>query len=455
MLRIWRAVPTNSKCFPHRPWLVSCAILAFAAAPLAAQVGAQESRRPAPGTVIIPSTNHVSAADLGLKAHTNLRLVVPPDLSPSEAPPFSGYGYETPASLACVYRMVQPIRGCNPNSTTNTPNGGSQTIAIVDAFDDPNAAADLAYFSAQFGLPFSPAKFKVVYAQGTQPATDPSGGWELEEALDIEYSHAMAPHAMLYLVEANTNSFSDLFSAVLVATNLVRCGKPTTCPSDAHGRGEVSMSWGGGEFDTEANYDFRVTGHGVVYLAATGDAAGVIYPSASPNVIGVGGTSTARSLNTGNLIQEISWSDAGGGLSFYEPTPPYQMALPAAITQGARALPDVSADANPNNGYWAYDSFPIAGVPNSSNWWIVGGTSASTPLWAGIINAASTVSGHFAVSTQAELKRLYTDYANTSTYHADLWDITYGACNFYSGSFSVGGYDLCTGLGSPKGIGGK
>jgi subtilase family serine protease len=215
------------------------------------------------------------------------------------------------------------------------------------------------------------------------------------------------------------------------------------------------MSWGGSEFSTEGAFDPIFTGRNVVYLAATGDAAGVTYPSASPNVIGVGGTSTARSLNTGNLIQEIAWSDAGGGLSFYEPTPSFQQGLPPAITQGARALPDVSADANPNNGYWEYDSYPIAGESNPSNWWIVGGTSASTPLWAGIINAASTASAHFAPSTKSELTRLYSDYASRRTYSSSLWDITYGACNYYSGSFSVSGYDLCTGLGSAKGLGGK
>ncbi len=431
------------------------AVLALAIGALIVPASAQEKRHPAPGTVIIPSTNHLNAEDRGLKAHTNLRLIVPPDLSPSEAPPFSGYGYETPASLACVYRVVSPLRGCNPNATTNTPNGGSHTIAIVDAFDDPVAAHDLAFFSAQFGLPFDPDKFKVVYASGTQPATDPTGGWELEEALDIEYSHAMAPRAMIYLVEAASNFDSDLFPAVTVATNLVRCGKVTTCPAGSTGKGEVSMSWGGAEFSDEVSLDSFFTGHNVVYLAATGDASGVIYPSASPNVIGVGGTSTARSLNTGNLIQEIAWSDAGGGLSFYEPTPPYQMALPSFVTQGARALPDVSADANPNNGVWEYDSFPYAGITNASNWWIVGGTSLATPLWAGVLNAASTASGHFAASTQAELTKMYSEYASHSAYAADFWDITYGACNFYSGSFSGGGYDLCTGLGSPKGLGGK
>ncbi len=448
-----RAIASNRMRAGNRVLSLSAAVLAVACAALILPAAGQERRHhPAPGTVIIPPSNQAALEDRGARAHTNLRLVMAPSASPSELPPYLGYGYETPASLACIYRLVAPIRGCNPNSTINNPNGGSQSIAIVDAFDDPGAAADLAYFSSQFGLPFDPDKFKVVYAQGTQPGTDPSGGWEIEESLDIEYAHAMAPHAMLYLVEANTNSFSDLFGAVLVAANLIQCGKTTTCPSGAHGKGEISMSWGGGEFPNEADYDWVFTGRNVVYLAATGDSAGVIYPSASPNVIGVGGTSTARSLQTGNLIQEIAWSDTGGGLSYYEPTPPYQSVLPAYLTQGARALPDVSADANPNNGYWVYDSFPIDGF---TGWWLVGGTSASTPLLAGIINAASTASGHFAPSTQAELTRMYTAFASHQHYSQDFWDITYGACNYYSGSFSVGGYDLCTGIGSPKGLGGK
>ena len=123
----------------------------------------------------------------------------------------------------------------------------------------------------------------------------------------------------------------------------------------------------------------------MVFLAATGE----FFWSDSPKRVPEsrdrrGSTSTARSFNTGNLIQEIAWSDAGGGLSSYEPTPPYQSVI-AHIAQGSRALPDVSADANPNNGYWVYDSIPIPGDPNPSNWWLVGGTSASTPLVAGII----------------------------------------------------------------------
>ena len=158
------------------------------------------------GTVVVPASSQLNVADLGKRAHTNVRYILPVFSSPDEAPPYTGYAYETPASIACIYGTVTALTGCNPNTVTNTPTGGSQSIAIVDAYDDPNAPSDLAYFSAQFGLPFSPEKFEVVYqTPGVQPYQDYTGGWELEESLDIEFAHAMAPNAKLYLVEANSN----------------------------------------------------------------------------------------------------------------------------------------------------------------------------------------------------------------------------------------------------------
>jgi kumamolisin len=442
-------------------------ILALSLVPLSAQetshlVGTQAPpnavttpvKKPAvvAGSLIIPDSSQINAEDIGLRAHTNVRLLVPATASPLEAPPYSGYAYETPASLACIYGLVAAIAGCNPNVTVATPTGGSQTIAIVDAFHDPEAAPDLAYFSDQFGLPFSPAKFQVIYASGAQPPMDVSGGWEIEESLDIEYAHAMAPNAMLYLVEAASNSFTDLFTAVDVATNLVRCGKTTTCPAGSTGKGEVSMSWGGGEFSTETGFDSHFTGPNVVYFASAGDGPGTIYPSVSPNVIAAGGTSTARSLATGNLIAEIGWSDAGGGLSYFEPRPAYQAGI-AAIAGTHRAVPDISSDANPSTGVWVYDTSPVNGY--FYTWWLVGGTSVSSPTLAGIINSAATSSGIWAASSAAELTKIYGDLSVPATYAADFHDITYGACDYYSSAFSGTGYDLCTGVGSPKGLAGK
>jgi kumamolisin len=195
--------------------------------------------RGAKGSIVIPSSSVENPGDRGKRAHTNIRMFVPAGgfkspLSAAGGPPYSGYFFETPASVACVYKLVTGIAGCNPTTVTANPTGGSKAIAIVDSFDDPNAASDLAYFSHQFGLPA--ASFQVVYANGTRPRSDL--GWELEESLDIEWSHAMAPKAKIYLVEAASNSVSDLFSAVQVASNLVA----------AAGGGEVSMSWSTGDF---------------------------------------------------------------------------------------------------------------------------------------------------------------------------------------------------------------
>jgi kumamolisin len=416
-----------------------------------------------PGKLIIPTSSQTLATDKGQRAHTNVRYIVPAVASPLEAPPYSGYAYETPASLACLYSLVTTISGCNPNSTTNTPSGGSETIAIVDAYDDPSIYADLAYFSDQFGIPFATNQFQVIYASGTEPSVDISGGWEMEESLDVEMVHAMAPKAKIYLVEAASNYYSDLFIAVQVATNLVRCGSSssssTACSSTATGKGEVSMSWGGEEFSSETSYDSYFTGANVVYLASAGDSPGVIWPSASPNVISAGGTTTARSLSTGNFIQEVTWQDGGGGLSLYEAIPSYQSSI-SSIAGKARATPDISSDANPNTGIWIYNSYQadldsLEGESGASGWYIVGGTSAAAPLWAGVLNSAATKAGAFPASSKAELTTIYTTLGSATNYPADFNDITYGDCNYYGSTFAAKGYDLCTGVGSPKGLSGK
>jgi subtilase family serine protease len=445
MIEIRPRLAARSNCFRSVRMAPTAQAIALGAFLLTVGMPAHAQGRDHAGdrsrTVVVPLSSHSYAGDQGLAAHTNVRYIATGAVSPSAGPPFSGYGYETPQSLGCIYRVVASIPGCNPNQTTNTPSGGSQSIAIVDAFDDPNAAADLAYFSAQFGLPLAPGKFQVVYANGTQPTVDPTGGWEIEESLDIEYAHAMAPNATLYLVEANTNYDSDLFNAVLVASNLVACGQASGCPAHSKGKGEVSMSWGGEEFADEVYLDAYFTTPGVVYFAAAGDDPGVIYPCASPNVVCAGGTTTARSEYTGNLIGEITWQDEGGGISYYEPTPGYQAGLKKQLG-GYRGVPDLSSDSNPTTGLWVIDTNAVPGP----GWYIVGGTSAASPTLAGIVNAA----GNFAQSSAAELSGLY-GLGNYGKFN----DILYGPCGYYSGTFANLGWDQCTGLGSPKGLGGR
>jgi kumamolisin len=404
-----------------------------------------------PASSVRPTTNGTTLKTR--LASTNILLYVPEGgWKPLEAspprpdsyPPYAGYAYETPESLACIYSLVTTIAGCNPNTATNNPSGGSKSIAIVDAYDDPWAGPDLAYFSSQFGLPFTPEQLTVVYQTGTEPPIDATGGWELEESLDLEYSHAMAPNAHIYLVEANSNYYSDLLASVQIASNLIHCGSTTTCPTTATGKGEVSMSWGGGEFSTETSYDSYFTTPGVVYFASSGDGPGTIWPSTSPNVVAAGGTTLRHSPSTGNFIDERAWDSGGGGVSLYEKIPSYQSSI-ASIVGTYRGVPDVSFDANPITGVWVWDSNYFE--EDGGGWFIVGGTSVSSPSLAGIVNRA----GNFAASSNAELTTIYKNMAVTT----DFNDITLGWCGPYGGYLAVTSWDPCTGVGSDHGYSGK
>jgi kumamolisin len=270
---------------------VATGMVSFSANP------AQAQRAVSDGQLVTPSSGIARPEDAGVRARTIIKLFIPAgepanitppsprhSAAPEELPPLSGlYTWNTPASLSCVYRLV-PVgdESCNPYVVTQTPSAGSRAIAIVDAFDAPNAAPDLAAFSAQFGLP--PADLHKIYASagscspgGTQPGYDP--GWESEETLNIEWAHAMAPGARIYLVEATSDALADLLTAVAVANQCVA----------ANGGGEVSMSWGLDEFSEETALDGFFTQPGVVYFAGAGDGGSLLYPSASPNVVSVGG----------------------------------------------------------------------------------------------------------------------------------------------------------------------
>jgi kumamolisin len=395
------------------------------------------------GQIQIPVSSLEDPAEIGGRAHTNIRMFIPkggldgvlppsPEQQPrpDQGQPVSGNLFETPASLGCVYNLVAaPVAGCSPNAATTNPTGGGRSIAIVDAYHYATALNDLQVFSAQFGLPQpSAASFQVVFASGKQPAVN--ADWNVEAALDIEWAHAMAPKAKIYLVEAASSNLGDLLTAAWVAGGLVKA-------AGGVGGGEVSMSWGSSEFGNESSYDVYFTQTGVVYFAAAGDSPGVNWPSASPNVVSVGGTSLSRNLASGAFQLEVAWQSGGGGPSQYEPLPAFQSAI--AATAGAhRATPDVAADADPATGVWVYD-YPY--------WYIVGGTSAAAPVWAGIVNAA----GSFAATSQAELATLYTNSGNAS----DFRDILAATCGPNEGYLVATGWDFCTGIGTPQGRGGK
>jgi subtilase family serine protease len=244
----------------------------------------------------------------------------------------------------------------------------------------------------------------------------------------------MAPDARLFLVEARSDSLSDLLAAESVAGHLVASA----------GGGEVSNSWGSDEFAGETSFDSAFTTPGVVYFASSGDQPGVQYPAASPNVVAAGGTTTARNALTANFLSERAWDLAGSGLSAFEPRPVYQDVI-QPIVGSSRGVPDLSFDSNPVTGAWVFDSTPVQGA--GSGWFVVGGTSLASPALAGIVNAAGSRMG----SSQAELNLIY----NNLAINTDFTDISSGFCGHTAGFSAKLGWDLCTGLGSVKGKIGK
>ncbi|MFI5378499.1 MAG: SdrD B-like domain-containing protein [Tepidisphaerales bacterium] len=361
--------------------------------------------------------------------------------APVDFQPYSGSppgGATTPAQMRHAYGLDQVFFG------SITGDGTGQTIALIDVYHYPSAFSDLNAFSTQFGLPTlasypsSAPWFRQVAQDGSTnypinaPVGGSNGGWAIESAIDIEWAHAMAPGANILLVEA-----SDASNTNLMANAVVWASKQP-------GVVAVSMSFGLAESQmgsVETNYDSYFTtplGHpGVTFLAATGDngkPGG--YPAYSPNVVAVGGTTL--SVSGLNYASESGWNGSGGGISLYEGQPVWQNGV---VTQSTlkRTIPDVAIDGDPATGVPIYDSYDMPGSP----WAQYGGTSLSTPMWAGVIAVAAqgrALAGRTAFdgSTQT-LPALYQLPA------ADFHDITSGNNGYAAGP----GYDLVTGLGTP------
>jgi subtilase family serine protease len=248
-------------------------------------------------------------------------------------------------------------------------NGSGETIAIVDALHDPFITSDLSTFDQANGL--AGAALTQINLAGSKV----NSGWAQEEALDVEWAHAIAPGANLIVVEAKTDSTKDLLAAVDVARN-----QP--------GVVAVSMSWGGAELSNELSLNSHFTtppGHpGITFITASGDegsAGGSEWPSASARVLSVGGT-TLTVDSAGNYQAEAAWSGSSGGFSRYVSEPSFQSSVQSS---GHRVTPDVAFVADPNTGVEVYATDPTIG---SGSWVQIGGTSVGSPTWAGIIAIA-------------------------------------------------------------------
>ncbi len=333
------------------------------------------------------------------------------------------YGY-APAQIRHAYGFDQVSFSTAKGAAAG--DGSGQTIAIVDAYNDPNISSDLQAFDKQFGL-VAPAGLTIVNQNGGAGLPTTDAGWSMEIALDVEWAHAVAPGAKILLVEAQSSNVNDLLAAV----NYARQQPGVTT---------VSMSWGSSEFSSEGSFDSSFTtptGHaGVSFVAATGDAGqSGEWPAVSPNVVAVGGTSLALT-STSARASETAWSGSNGGVSLYEHEPAFQTGVQSS---GRRATPDVAYDANPNDGFAVYDSVATGG---QSGWVCVGGTSAGAPQWAALIAIADQ--GRALAGLGSLQNTPAGIYALPSS---DSYDVTAGG---NSGFVATAGYDDVTGLGAPN-----
>ena len=320
-----------------------------------------------------------------------------------------------------------------------TGNGSGQTIAIVDAYDHPNIASDLAVFNAKFGLPAPPSFKKVTQTGATKGFPAVNAAWALEIALDVQWAHAIAPAAGILLVEAKSTTYADMMAAVAYAA------KQSAVTV-------ISNSWGSAEFSGETTLDSKCKLTAKLFVFSTGDDGNPgSYPAYNPYVLSVGGTTldltTDATTGAVTVASEVAWGGSGGGVSLYEAKPAYQTSNPYA----KRGTSDVSYNADPATGFAVYSSVPY---DNQTGWFQMGGTSAGAPQWAGIIAVSNQLrkAAGKAVLSATSTKSLY--FANSTIYGltSGLADITSGSTNGTCGAICTptAGYDFVTGRGSPR-----
>jgi subtilase family serine protease len=367
-----------------------------------------------------------------------------------------------------VRQAAESAHGASPAVTNKTPNpegygpeelhtayslptatfpASTQTIAVVDAFNDPTAEADLAVYDAQYGLPACTTAngcFSKLNEEGKKsplPATN--GSWTTEITLDVQMAHAICQSCHVMLVEARSPEFADLGAAVDAAVNA--------------GATEVSNSYGGAEQSNYSTYNAPYDHPGVVITASAGDCGyfnegcngggeAANFPASSPDVIAVGGTTLTKS---GESWSSTVWEGGGSGCSVAFNAPLWQSEVAnysLTSCEGGRSVADVGAIANPYTGVNTYDSTPNpSGYP--TGWGVWGGTSLASPVIAAEFALAGGAHG---VNFPAQ-----TLYENIGSSH-DLYDVVSGhngSCTGASSCQARAGYDGPTGVGSPVGLG--
>jgi subtilase family serine protease len=400
-----------------RPVLAALAATTLASLAWAGAVAPTAGAAPA-GSVAQSAGKHVSrvcaTATTGASCQA-LRLdpaATASGVTPAAATPSGLF----PADLQSAYKL--------PSATA----GAGRTIAIVDAFDDPAAESDLGVYRSQFGLPACTTAngcFRKVDQNGGTSFPRKNASWAEEISLDVDMVSATCPNCHILLVEANTNSFANLGTAVNTAARL--------------GATAISNSYGGSDASDATNGSFY-NHPGIAVTASSGDGGfGVEFPASSQFVVAVGGTSLRRAAGTTRGWTESAWSGAGSGCSAFNTAIPSAASFDTGCPR--RAVADVSAVADPNTGVAVFDSVPFQGF---SGWLVFGGTSASAPIIASVYGLAGNAA---------------TIDANDFPYqHAgSLFDVTTGSngtCSPAQLCTARVGWDGPTGLGTPNGTGG-
>ena len=348
-------------------------------------------------------------------------------IKPNVIPPGAGY---TPAQLEAAYGLTAAATALN-----------TATVAIVDAYNDPNAESDLAQYRSDAGLSacaVASGCLKIVNQAGgtTLPSVDPTGGWEVEESLDLDMVSAICPNCHILLVEANSALIADLGPADSYAASQAKF---------------VSNSWGsGGEFIGENSYDSFFNHPGVVVTAAAGDTGyGPQYPATSQLVTSVGGTTLTQAPSTTRGWTETAWSGTGSGCSTLGPKPAWQTDTNATTGCLNRTENDVSAVADQSTGVAVYDTYPNT-VNVTKGYNELGGTSASTA----IITSVYALAG---APTPGTYPSSY-PYQHTSAFN-QVTSGSNGSCEpgrlyLCNAADSLTGYSGPAGLGTPAGTAG-
>ncbi len=327
------------------------------------------------------------------------------------------------------------VAGYHPSdlqSAYNLPSssaGSGETVAIVDAYNDPKAAADLAVYRKQFGLAactVASGCFKQVNQAGsTTGLPGNNASWSEEISLDLDMVSAICPNCHILLVEAKSPSFANLGTAVNTAVKL--------------GANAVSNSYGGSESSTELKFASDYSHAGVAITASAGDSGyGVEVPAAYNTVTAVGGTSLSAASNARGWSETV-WSGTGSGCSSYITKPSWQTDAKC----GNRTVGDVAADADPNTGVAVYDSYAYQGM---KGWLVFGGTSVASPIIASVYALAGN-------AQSLNLNGASYIYSHAS---GNLNDVTSGSNGSCGGTYlctGEPGYDGPTGLGTPNGTG--